>query len=55
MNQRAHGIQAIIDLQAAAGVTESREAAEKGWDSMSVDEQQQTMLAHRAVCPSKTK
>lgn len=50
MSIRDDGIQAIIDLQAAAGIEETRKKAEAGWDAMSLDQQEQTILAHKVVC-----
>ena len=50
MSIRDDGIQAIIDLQAAAGIEETKAQAEKGWDAMSLFEQEQTILAHKVVC-----
>lgn len=52
---REKGIQAVIDLQATAGVEEPRETAEKNWDAFSDNEKSTTMSAHRAVCPDKYK
>lgn len=46
---REDGIKAIIELQAFAGITETPEQAAQGWDSMSDDVKEQTMLAYRAV------
>jgi len=45
-----NGIQAIIDLQALAGITESQEDAERGWNAMSEDEQEQTLMAYEMLC-----
>ncbi len=50
MGIRQDGIQAIIDLQALAGVEESKEKAEAGWDAMSLEQQEQTILAHKMMC-----
>lgn len=47
---REEGIKAIIDLQAVGGITETREAAEVGWDSMSLNDRKTTMEAHKVVC-----
>ena len=45
---REEGIDAIIDLQAAVGIEETREQAAAGWDAMSSDDQENTMAAHKA-------
>lgn len=50
-DEREDGINAVIDLQAAAGIEETREKAEAGWDAMSSAEQDNTMAAHKVVCP----
>jgi hypothetical protein len=50
MSIRDDGIQAIIDLQAEAGIEETKKQAAEGWDAMSLDQQEQTILAHRVVC-----
>ena len=50
MSYREDGIQALIDLQAFAGITETREDAEAGWDNMTRADQAQTMIAHGIVC-----
>lgn len=42
---REEGIKAVIALQAMAGITETREQAEAGWDSFSDREKKQTMIA----------
>lgn len=47
---REKGIEAIIALQAFAGITETKEEARRGWDSMSASEQRQTMAAYELVC-----
>ena len=49
-NDREAGIKAVIDLQAAGGIDETREEAEAGWDAMSSDEKENTMAAHQVVC-----
>jgi len=49
MLDREKGIQAIIDLQAEIGITETREEAESGWDSMSSKEQKITMHYHKLI------
>lgn len=55
VNPREAGILAIIDLQKCANIEESRARAERGWDRMSAHEQEQTMLAHRSMFPSRYK
>ena len=50
MLDREKGIQAIIDLQAKVGNTETREDAGTGWDSMSSKEQKITMDFHKIIC-----
>ena len=47
--KRTMGIQAIIDLQALAGIEESRENAEKAWDGMSPHDRDNTMAAHAVL------
>ena len=44
------GTRAIIELQALAGITETQEDAEKGWNAMSEDEQEQTLIAYEMLC-----
>jgi len=45
------GIQAIIDLQAVAGIIETREHATKEWTEKFSDyDKDQTMRAHIIVC-----
>ena len=47
---REQGIQAIIDLQASIGITESKEKATAGWDNLSPSERRSTEQAHEVVC-----
>lgn len=47
---REAGIEAIIALQAAAGIVETRIQAEAGWGDMSDGEKQNTMDAYAVVC-----
>jgi len=42
-SEREAGIEAIIYLQSIAGITETREEAEHGWDSMQDWERESTM------------
>ncbi len=49
MLDREKGIQAIIDLQSEIGITETKEDAESGWDSMSSKEQKITMDFHKMI------
>lgn len=49
-DDREAGIKAVIDLQAAAGIEETREQAQAGWDAMSNEEQENTMAVHSVVC-----
>jgi hypothetical protein len=42
-DERETGIQAIIFLQAFAGIEEPREKAERGWDGMSQEHKQKTL------------
>ena len=50
---REDGIQAIIELQALAGIEETRERAEAGWNAMTLAEQQKTILFHKVMCRSE--
>jgi hypothetical protein len=43
------GVAAIVALQKAVGVTETRERALKGWREMDPSEREQTLLAHEAM------
>lgn len=43
---RQTGIEAIIYLQAMAGIKESQEAAARGWDGMSVSDQVATISTY---------
>ena len=47
---KEQGAQAIIDLQAIAGITESKDKAELSWGMMSDYEKSQTERAHKMVC-----
>ena len=47
---REEGIKAIIALQEFAGIVETREQAEEGWEGMSDDERRQTITAHKLLC-----
>ncbi len=47
------GMKMIQALQAAAGITESDEAALAGWRAMTAGEQEQTRMAHHMVCGKK--
>jgi hypothetical protein len=47
MYEREQGIQAIIELQLMAGITESEEKASKGWDAMRDSEKESTTKAHQ--------
>lgn len=47
------GVQAIIDLQASAGIAEPKDKATAGWNEMSEEDRLQTMAAHRACFPEK--
>ncbi len=44
------GIDAIIALQAIAGITETRIEAEAGWSAMPACEKQNTMDAYAVLC-----
>ncbi len=46
---REEGTNAIIALQKLAGITESAESAEAGWDSMSESEQETTIRIYREM------
>jgi hypothetical protein len=50
---REKGIQAIIELQAFAGITEPRERAEKSWDEFRDFEKEQTMYVYSIICKEK--
>ena len=53
VNDREQGIQAIIDLQAAAGITEPRDRAARNWDAFRPSERVQTMTVHKLLFPEK--
>ncbi len=50
MLNEKQGIEAIIKLQAMAGITETPKQAKKGWNKMSTGEKEQTELAYNSVC-----
>lgn len=54
MYSRDEGIQAIIELQALAGIAESPEKAGLGWDGMSPTQRLTTENVHRVVCKQPT-
>lgn len=47
------GVQAIIDLQAFAGIDESRDDAIRGWRGMTEEERIKTELAYALLLPDK--
>lgn len=47
--EREAGVAAIIALQAAAGIEEPRERAERNWDMFSASERAFTMAAYQVV------
>lgn len=49
------GVQAVIALQATAGIAESREKALVGWSKMTAEEKENTMAAYRTFFPKKEK
>jgi hypothetical protein len=49
------GVQAVIALQATAGIAESREKALLGWSKMSKEEKENTMAAYKVFFPKKEK
>jgi hypothetical protein len=49
------GVQAVIALQATAGIAETREKALRGWLGMDPSEREQTMLAYGVFFPKKGK
>lgn len=49
MASEKEGIDAIIALQALAGIKESRKDARAGWYAMTPHMRSQTMLAYRAL------
>lgn len=48
--ERALGVQAIVDLQAAVGIEDPRDKAAAAWDGFSSFQRRQTMRAWEAVC-----
>ena len=44
------GIQAIIDLQKMAGITETEEQAKVGWRKMTARDKKSTERAHKLFC-----
>lgn len=52
MLNEKQGIEAIIKLQAMAGITETPEQAKKGWNSMSATEKEQTENAYNLMIGS---
>lgn len=52
---RDQGIKAIIALQGLMGILETREDAGIGWDTMSSDEQRNTLAAYLATQGKKPK
>ena len=46
---REKGIKAIIYLQSMAGIRESRDKAERGWDGMSEHEQETTIHVYEML------
>ncbi len=53
MFTKEEGIQAIIDLQKAGGITETREQAKASWESFNEEEKISTEMAHKAICGGK--
>jgi hypothetical protein len=49
MATETEGIQAIIALQAMAGITETEAQAKAGWAAMSEHERETTMEVHRLL------
>lgn len=49
------GVQAVIALQATAGIAESREKALTGWSKMTAEEKARTMEAYGVFFPKKEK
>jgi len=50
MLSEEQGIQAIIELQAKAGVVETREQAKAGWENMLESEKVNTEYAYTIIC-----
>jgi hypothetical protein len=49
------GVQAVIALQATAGVAESREQALLGWSKMTAEEKARTMESYDIFFPNRPK
>lgn len=47
---REHGIQAIIDVEALAGIEVTPEQAADVWDSMIERDREHVTYAHRSMC-----
>jgi hypothetical protein len=49
-DEEEKGIQAIIDLQKIAGITETPEKAKIGWNAMNDYDKETTLAAHKVLC-----